>query len=181
MGDTNRDDAADVLARWLAREKEVLAIARGYGVATREQLAGKAGIELFRGILSGELPGAPIAETLDFILVEAEAGRVVFQGRPGPAHYNPMGTVHGGWFATLLDSALGCAVHSTLPVGKAYTTAELKINIVRPLTDKVPRVRAEGNIIHQGTRMATADGRITGPDGKLYAHASSTCFVYDNA
>jgi uncharacterized protein (TIGR00369 family) len=88
--------------------------------------------------------------------------------------------VHGGWFATLLDSAVACAVHSLLPAGKAYTTAELKINIVRPLTDRVPLVRAEGAIIHFGGRMATAEGRLTGPDGKLYAHASTTCFIFDN-
>jgi uncharacterized protein (TIGR00369 family) len=103
----------------------------------------------------------------------------VFQGRPLLRHYNPLGSVHGGWFATLLDSALGCAVHTTMPAGKAYTTAELKINIVRPLTDKVPLVRAEGKVIHGGNRMATADARLTGPDGKLYAHGSTTCFVFD--
>ena len=90
-----------------------------------------------------------------------------------------MGVVHGGWFATLLDSALGCAVQSILPAGKAYTTAELKVNIVRPLTDKVPLVRAEANVIHGGGRMATADARLTGPDGKLYAHGSTTCFIFD--
>jgi uncharacterized protein (TIGR00369 family) len=90
-----------------------------------------------------------------------------------------MGTVHGGWTATLLDSALGCAVYSTLPAGKAYTTAELKVNIVRPLTDKVPFVRAEGRIIHVGGRMATADAKLTGSDGKLYAHGSTTCFILD--
>ena len=125
------------------------------------------------------MPRAPIGDTLDFILVEAEPGRAVFQGQPLPRHYNPLGTVHGGWFAALLDSAVGCAVHASLPVGKSYTTAELKINIVRPLTDKVPLVRAEGKVIHLGTRMATAERRLTGPDGKLYAHASTTCFIFD--
>jgi uncharacterized protein (TIGR00369 family) len=155
------------------------AVTREWGVATREQVMGRSGLELFRAMIAGELPAPPICKTLDFILVEADAGRVVFQGRPGLAHYNPMGTVHGGWFATLLDSALGCAVASALPAGKAYTTAELKINIVRPLTDKVPLVRAEGSVIHLGGRMATADGRLVGPDGKLYAHGSTTCFVFD--
>ena len=106
-------------------------------------------------------------------------GVAVPLGRPGFAHYNPMGMVHGGWFATLLDSALGCAVASTLPAGKAYTTAELKVNIVRPLSDKVPFVRAESHIIHGGGRMATSDARLTGPDGKLYAHGSTTCFIFD--
>jgi len=150
-----------------------------YGLATREQAAGKSGLEMFQAMLAGELPAPPISQTLDFILVEAEHGRAVFQGRPALAHYNPMGIVHGGWFATLLDSALGCAVASTLPAGKTYTTAELKVNIVRPLSDKVPFVRAEGRIIHGGNRMATADARLTGADGKLYAHGSTTCFIFD--
>ena len=91
-----------------------------------------------------------------------------------------MGMVHGGWFATLLDSALGCAVASTLPAGKAYTTVELKVNMVRPLSDKVPFVRAESHVIHGGSRMATADARLTGADGKLYAHGSTTCFIFDS-
>ena len=94
-------------------------------------------------------------------------------------HYNPIGTVHGGWIATLLDSCVGCAVHSTLPAGKAYTTAELKVNYVRAVTARVPLLRAIGTVIHVGGRMATADGRLVGPDGKLYAHASTTCFIFD--
>ena len=177
----SKQGGVDLLAAWEAQDGAIRAVTREFGVATREQLAGRSGLEIFRAMIAGELPAAPITRTLDFLLVEADAGRVVFQGRPGLAHYNPMGTVHGGWFATLLDSALGCAVYTVLPPGKAYTTAELKINIVRPLTDKVPLVRAEGNVIHAGGRMATADGRLTGPDGKLYAHASTTCFIFDNA
>jgi uncharacterized protein (TIGR00369 family) len=130
-------------------------------------------------MLAGDIPAPPICETLAFILVEAEHGRAVFQGRPGLAHYNPMGMVHGGWFATLLDSALGCAVQTILPPGKAYTTAELKVNIVRPLSDKVPLVRADGRVIYSGGRMATADARLVGHDGKLYAHGSTTCFIFE--
>ncbi|MEO6361916.1 MAG: PaaI family thioesterase [Caldimonas sp.] len=172
-------EAATTLARWQEREEELRRGRRQWGVASPEQLAGQSGLESFRAMLAGELPGPPIGKTLDFLMVEAEAGRVVFQGKPGVAHYNPMGTVHGGWFAALLDSALGCAVGSVLPAGKAYTTAELKINIVRPLTAKVPLVRAEGHIVHAGGRMATAEGRLTGPDGKLYAHGSTTCFIFD--
>jgi uncharacterized protein (TIGR00369 family) len=171
--------AVDLLPTWQAAQAKSESILRQWGVATPEQVAGKSGIEFLRAMMAGELPAPPITRTLDFMLAEAEPGRVVFQGRPGFAHYNPLGSVHGGWFATLLDSALGCAVHSTLAPGKGYTTAELKINIVRPLTDKVPFVRAEGKVIHVGGRMATADGRITGPDGKLYAHASTTCFLFD--
>ena len=171
--------AIDLLSAWQARDAELRAVMHDIGIATKEQVAGKTGLQLFQAMLAGELPGPPIARTLDFLLVEAEFGHVVFQGRPGFAHYNPMGSVHGGWFATLLDSALGCAVASTLPAGKAYTTAELKINIVRPLTDKVPLVRAEARTVHVGGRMATSEGRLTGPDGKLYAHGSTTCFLFD--
>ena len=170
----------DRTAEWEAADAKARSAVREIGVSTREQVAGMSGLELLRAIIDGRLPAAPITKTLDFALVEAEPGRVAFQGRPSAAHYNPLGTVHGGWFATLLDSAVACAVHSLLPPGKAYTTAELKINIVRPLTDKVPLVRAEGNIIHFGGRMGTAEGRLTGPDGKLYAHASTTCFIFDS-
>ncbi|HSC62137.1 MAG TPA: PaaI family thioesterase [Caldimonas sp.] len=169
----------DLFAEWQAVDDALRRRRIVYGIATREQVAGKSGLELFKAMIAGELPAPPISQTLDFLLVEADHGRVVFQGRPGFAHYNPMGSVHGGWFATLLDSALGCAVASTLPAGKGYTTAELKVNIVRPLNDRVPFVRAEGRIIHGGNRMATADARLTGPDGKLYAHGSTTCFVFD--
>jgi uncharacterized protein (TIGR00369 family) len=169
----------DQLSAWQAAWDAVRARGTRYGIASPEQVAGLSGLEIFRAMIAGELPAPPIMETLDFLLVEADPGRVVFQGRPGFAHYNPMGSVHGGWFATLLDSALGCAVASVLPAGKAYTTAELKINIVRPLTDRVPLVRAESRIIHAGGRMATADARLAGVDGKLYAHGSTTCFIFD--
>jgi uncharacterized protein (TIGR00369 family) len=179
MATTLTTAPGDLLAAWESREAAVRHRLRHYGIATREQVAGLSGMEVFERMLSGELPAAPIAETLGFILVEVGPGRAVFQGRPGRAHYNPLGIVHGGWFATLLDSAVGCAVHTTLAAGKAYTTAELKVNIVRPLTDKMPLVEAEGKVIHLGGRMATADGRLTGVDGKLYAHASTTCFIFD--
>ena len=180
MAESSVTAPVDLLSEWQAVDAALRQRRIVYGLATREQVAGKSGLELFKAMIAGELPAPPISQTLDFILVEAEHGRVVFQGRPGFAHYNPMGTVHGGWFATLLDSALGCAVASILPAGKAYTTAELKVNIVRPLNDKVPFVRAESRIIHGGNRMATADARLTGPDGKLYAHGSTTCFLLDH-
>src|SRR5450755_354437 len=179
MAEPAPSSSLDLLAEWQAAFSDSRRATQRYGLATREQAAGKSGLELFKAMIAGELPAPPISQTLDFILVEAEHGRAVFQGRPGRAHYNPMGTVHGGWFATLLDSALGCAVQSILPAGKAYTTAELKVNIVRPLSDKVPLVRAEARVIHGGNRMATADARLTGPDGKLYAHGSTTCFIFD--
>jgi uncharacterized protein (TIGR00369 family) len=111
--------------------------------------------------------------------MEVSKGRAVFQGKPGPAHLNPMGTIHGGWYATLLDSALGCAVHTMMPVGRAYTTAELSVNLVRSIGHKVQRVRAEGTVIHCGRQLATAEARLVGPDGTLYAHATTTCLVFE--
>ena len=172
-------DAAQVLAQWEAQEAERRKLMTTAGVARPEQVAGLTGMQVFEKMFSGELPYPPIGETLDFLPVEVEPGRAVFQGRPGFRHYNPLGTVHGGWIATLLDSCVGCAVHSTLPAGKSYTTAELKINYVRAVTTKTPMLRAIGTTIHVGGRMATADGRLVGPDGKLYAHASTTCFIFD--
>ena len=160
------NNAEDVLAAWQQKEKEFLEKVRNGsvrpGVATREQAAGKSGLEFLGGLLRGELPFALIAETLDFFLVEVEKGRAVFQGRPSRRLYNPLGTVHGGWYATLLDSAVGCAVHTCMTAGKSYTTLELKVNMVRPLTDKVPLVRAEGNVVHLGGQIATAEGTLFG-------------------
>lgn len=173
------EQTQSTLEQWRAREAEVRARLAGTGSARPDQVAGLSGMQVFEAMFAGALPRPPIGDTLDFLPVEIEPGRAVFQGQPLPRHYNPLGTVHGGWFAALLDSAVGCAVHASLPAGKSYTTAELKINIVRPLTDTVPLVRAEGKVIHLGTRMATAEGRLTGPDGKLYAHASTTCFIFD--
>lgn len=173
------DTVEQTLAAWQAREAEILQRNPQVGVGRPEQFIGRSGIEAFRAMLAGEIPRAPIAKTLGFTLVEAEPGHVQFQGKPLFAHYNPLGTVHGGWIATLLDSALGCAIHSALPAGKTYTTLELKVNYVRALTDKVPLVRAVSHIIHLGGRTGTAESRLVGPDGKLYAHASTTCLVMD--
>ena len=151
----------------------------GPGVASPQQWAGKSGLEQMQAMLDGLLPFAPIARTLDFSLIRVEPGVALFQGKPGPAHFNPMGGVHGGWFATLLDSALGCAVHTLMPAGRGYTTAELSVNYVRGLSPKVGRVRAEGKVIHCGKQLATAEARLFGPDGTLFAHATTTCLVFD--
>ena len=179
MSSKGNEDVTDLLAAWRASDARAKAVTREWGVVAPQQAATRTALDLFRAMIAGEVPAPPICRTLDFIMVEADAGRIVFQGRPAFAHYNPMGSVHGGWFATLLDSALGCAVASALPLGKAYTTAEFHMNIVRPLTDKVELVRAEGKVIHLGGRMATAEARLTGPEGRLYAHATTTCFIFD--
>jgi uncharacterized protein (TIGR00369 family) len=169
-----------IVTHWDAEERSVRARLLAPASAPQDQIAGRTGMEVFEAIFAGELPPAPIGDTLDFVPIHMEPGTAVFQGRPQRRHYNPLGTVHGGWFATLLDSAVGCAVHSTLPAGKGYTTLELKVNMVRPLNDRVPAVRAEGKVIHVGRTVATAEGRIIGPDGKLYAHATTTCLIFDH-
>ena len=172
-------DAEHTLQRWRAREGELAARAAPVGVARLDQIAGKTGLQLFEAMLAGELPRAPITTTLQFWLVEATVGHAEFQGTPAFEHYNPLGGVHGGWMATLLDSCVGCAVHTLLPSGKAYTTLELKVNFVKGLSDRVPLVRAIGDVIHSGSRVATAEGRLVGPDGTLYAHATTTCLIFD--
>lgn len=149
------------------------------GIATLEQLAGMSGRQVLEGMMSGTLPHPYMNETLGFDLMEVGDGHAVFQGVPDIHFYNPMGTVHGGWYATLLDSALGCAVQSKLPAGRAYTTAELSINIVRPATHKTGPLRAIANVLHAGKQMATAEARILDEAGRLYAHATTTCFVFD--
>jgi uncharacterized protein (TIGR00369 family) len=170
------------LERWLAREQEVLAALNagpGPGVASPEQVAGKTGLEVMQAMMNAELPYAAIARTLDFTIVEVSAGHAVFQGTPLAQHLNPLGTVHGGWIATLLDSALGCSVHTMMPAGRGYTTAELSVNYVKAVTPRVQRVRAEGKVIHCGRQLATAEARLVGPDGTLYAHATTTCLVFE--
>ena len=170
------------LEAWLAQEREVvarLANGPGPGVARPDQVAGMSGLEMMQAMLAGEIPTPPIAQTLDFLVMEIGPGRAVFQGTPGAAHLNPLGTIHGGWFATLLDSALGCAVHTMMPPGRGYTTAELGVNLVKALTPKVQRVRAIGTVIHCGRQLATAEARLVGPDGTLYAHATTTCLVFE--
>jgi uncharacterized protein (TIGR00369 family) len=149
------------------------------GLARPEQVAGRTGLQVMQAMLAGELPYPHIAETLDFGLVEVGPGLAIFQGTPQLMHYNPLGSVHGGWFATLLDSALGCAVHTTLPAGRGYTPAERGVNSVRAATLKSGPLRAIGKVIHSGRQLATAEARIVGPDDRLYAHATTTCLVFE--
>ena len=170
------------LETWLAEEaaqRERNERGVGPGVSEPAVVAAMDGAAQFKAMLNGELPYPPIARTMDFLLLEARPGLAVFQGTPGLAYLNPMGVVHGGWFSTMLDSALGCCIHASLPRGKAYTTLELKVNMIRALTPRVQRVRAIGQVIHLGGQTATAEARLVGPDGKLYAHGSTTCLVFD--
>jgi uncharacterized protein (TIGR00369 family) len=136
-----------------------------------------AGIDFMRAFAAGELPPPPIAVTMRAGPVEIGEGRVVFEGEPGEEHYNPIGVVHGGYAATLLDSAMGCAVHTTLPAGVGYTTLTLETKFVRPITRETGRVRCEAEVLHGGRHQATAEARVTDAAGKLLAHATSTCMI----
>jgi uncharacterized protein (TIGR00369 family) len=138
---------------------------------------GVPGLEFLQRIVSGELSPPPFAALLDFDLVEVSEGRATFAVNPAEYHYNPIGVVHGGLAATLLDSALGCAVHSMLPAGAGYTTLEIKVNFIRAMTAETGRVRCEAKIVHSGARTATAEGRIVDEAGKLYAHGTTTCLI----
>jgi uncharacterized protein (TIGR00369 family) len=172
MSSTNQLEA------WNAQLAAVRERLAGQGVTSLADLRSRSGAQFFSAIGNGELPTPPIGHTLDFWPVEWEPGRMVFQGTPALAHYNPLGSVHGGWIAALLDSCVGCAVHSTLPVGKGYTTVELKVNYVRALTADVGPVRAEGKVIYVGGQIGTAEGRLIDANGKLYAHATTTCLIF---
>jgi uncharacterized protein (TIGR00369 family) len=150
-----------------------------FGLIPIETAAGMSGLDLLKEMIAGRLPGPPIMQTLDFTLSEIENGRAVFEGTPRLMHYNPLGTVHGGYTATLLDSCMGCAVHSTLPKGVSYTTLEFKVSLLRAVTSETGPVRAEGLIVSSGRRVATAEGKLTDGRGRLLAHATTTCLIFD--
>jgi uncharacterized protein (TIGR00369 family) len=172
----------DTLAQWNREYEEIVRRMRagaGAGLASRADFAGLNGMQQMQAMLDGKAPYPHIADTMDFSLVEIGEGRAVFQGTPQLKHYNPLGSVHGGWYATLLDSAVGCAVHTVMPAGRAYTTAELSVNIVRAASLTSGPLRAIGTVVHVGRQLATAEGRIVGADGKLYAHATTTCLVFE--
>jgi uncharacterized protein (TIGR00369 family) len=141
-------------------------------------LAKLSGLEILQAMLRGELAPPPIMQTLDYTMTRVEHGLTVVEATPKEWAYNPLGSVHGGYAATLLDTVVACAVHSTLPPGATYTTLELKLNFTRALLATSGLIRAEGKLIHAGSRVATAEGRIVGvADGKLYAHATTTCLI----
>jgi len=136
------------------------------------------GIDFLRAIVNGDIPTPPIGMTMDFRLLEVEPGRAVFGCQPAEFHYNPIGVVHGGLAATLCDSALGCAIQSMLPLGTAYTTVELHVNLIRPITKDTGYLRAESEAIHVGRQVGTAQVRLVDADGKLYAHGTTTCLIF---
>jgi uncharacterized protein (TIGR00369 family) len=148
------------------------------GVVTRDVLLSEDGVSFLQGLIAGRFPAPPITKTMGFTLTEVENGRALFEGTASFDYYNPIGVVHGGWSATLLDSALGCAVHSTLKKGEAYTTLEIKVNMVRAIMAETGVMRSEAKVIHRGRSVATADAYLRDAAGTLYAHASTTCIIF---
>ncbi len=170
MTELSLEEAGDVRQRTVTWQDPLV------GAALARDLSG---LEYLLGIAEGSIPGPPIAALLGMSVRSVERGRVAFGLDVGEHLYNPIGSVHGGVFCTLLDSAMGCAVHSSLGRGQAYTTLELKVNLVRALTVNTPDVTATGQVMSAGRRVATASGQITGPDGTLYAHATTTCLIFE--
>jgi uncharacterized protein (TIGR00369 family) len=148
-------------------------------LATAAAGAEMAGIDYMRALAAGELPAPPIAVVMNMGPTEIEEGRVVFSGEPGEEHYNPIGIVHGGYAATILDSVLGCAVHTTLPVGVGYTSLGLEVKYLRPISRDTGRVLCEGLVTYRGRKQATAEARLTAADsGKLLATGTSTLMIF---
>jgi len=137
------------------------------------------GLEFFQKMLSGELPAPPMIDLLGIRLAEVESGHVIFTATCEERFYNGTGVAHGGFAATLLDTALGCAINSAMPAGRRFTTLELKVNLTRPITKEAGQLRCESKVVHVGGRTATSEGRIVDAKGKLYAHGTTTCIIVD--
>jgi uncharacterized protein (TIGR00369 family) len=152
--------------------------ANRYGVTDQGTLGSLSGFEFLTRILQGVLPLPPICQTLGFGPVSVEMGRVVFAGTPDGRHYNPLGTVHGGYAATLLDSCMGCAIHSLLEAGVGYTTVDFKVTLLRPLSSGMGEVRAVGTVLNRGRRTAYAEGRLVDGRERLLAHGTTTCLLF---
>jgi uncharacterized protein (TIGR00369 family) len=147
------------------------------GVVATEVATAVSGLEFLTALRLGTHPPPPFAEVADIWISEAEWGRVVFAAMPSARFYNPLGSVHGGWISTLIDSAMGCAVHSTLKPGQTYTTVDMAVSFVRPVFEATGQLSCEGKVIHVGGRIATAEGRVWDGAGTLIAHGSETCLL----
>ncbi len=149
------------------------------GLVSRETMVRETGLELLRGLAAGRHPVPPFAATTDCLLTEVEEGRAVFRGRPSARFLNPLGTVHGGWTAGILDSAMACAIHSVLKAGQSYTTLELKVNLVRAILPTSGDLFCEGRLVHRGGTVATSEGYLRDASGRLFAHGTETCLIFD--
>lgn len=151
---------------------------REWGTIPLQTVARDGGLKVLCAMLAGELPGPPIARILDFGISEVEEGRVVFSGTPGLDHLNPLGSIHGGWTAAIMDSALACCVMTTLKPGEGYTTVEFKVNLTRPIFADTGPVVCEGKLVHRGRTLATSEAFLRDADGKLLAHGTETCAIF---
>lgn len=151
-----------------------------YGVVSTADQRAMSGLDFVQAIVDGRLPHNAMAQTLGYWIASVAEGRVTIMAQPAAAHFNPAGTVHGGFSATLLDSCMGLAVHSTLPQGWGQTTLEFKISFTRPITADTGLITAEGNILSRGRRTGTAEGRLTDAQGRLLAHATTTCLIFEH-
>ena len=152
---------------------------RTYGTVSADQQKAMTGLEFVQGLADGSLPLNTIARTLGYLITEVDHGRVVITAEPDDTLLNPGGTVHGGFSATILDSCMGLAVQSTLEKGLAQTTLEFKISLMRPITTETGLIKAEGTVLTRGRRIGTAEGRITDGNGRLLAHGTTTCLIFD--
>src|SRR6478752_3727599 len=150
-----------------------------YGVTPTHVMASMSGLDFVRAMFDGKLPTPPIMQNVEPFDSTAETGHVVFHSVPGFRHYNPIGSVHGGYAAILLDSAMGLAIHTALPAGTGYSTLEFKVSFIKGLTKDTGPVRTEGKVLHVGKRAATAEARIVDAKGRLLAHATTTCLIFD--
>ena len=152
-----------------------------HGVVPREVLTAESGLAFLQGLIDGVHPPPPFSRATGIYLTSVAEGRVVFTGVPSEEFLNPIGTVHGGWTSALLDSAMACAVHTTLKPGQGYTTVEMKINFVRPILPSAGPLTCEGNLIHRGGTLATSEGKLLDERGRLLAHGTETCMIFDIA
>jgi uncharacterized protein (TIGR00369 family) len=149
------------------------------GLVSHAELAGISGLDFLRRLLDGTYPDPPFSKEMDIWPISFEAGHVIFEATPSSRFYNPIGIVHGGWIATLLDSAMGCAVHSTLAAGQSFVTLEMKTVFVKAIVEQTGKLRCEGTLLHAGRRTASSEGKIYDAAGNLIAHGSETCLIMD--
>lgn len=154
---------------------------RVHGVVSRDVLTAESGLSFLRGLIEGRHPAPPFSRATRIYLSEAENGRVVFTGEPSEDFFNPIGTIHGGWTSAILDSAMACAVHTTVAAGQGYTTVEMKLNFVRPILPVSGRLTCEGVVVHRGSTLATSEGKLFDGQGKLLAHGTETCMIFGAA
>ncbi|HEV2674283.1 MAG TPA: PaaI family thioesterase [Aliidongia sp.] len=153
--------------------------ATAFGMVPRDQAVTISGLDFLRGMQDGIYPAPPFSEVADIWPISVEVGRIVFEGAPSARFYNPLGTVHGGWIALVLDTVMGCAIHSALKPGQGFTTTDMSTTFLRAVTEKTGKVRAEGTMLYLGGRIASAEGKLFDATGRLLAHGSETCAILD--